>query len=211
MGYARSSMTRRTRPRGTVVDRAFRPVLGKPCWGVRLHGDGVLVNFGAPHLEIREPAQDGKVGGVVVPPPWLKDLARRKVFVFGEWHLVVWRGAEWSIQGPNGTVRSRDGKRPSATRRQQLERGLERIDSQTLVGFSVNTATASCSWEFELGGVLTVKPGVAWDRVTSLWSFFEPDRNVVVVRADGRYCHIPVSSLSRDATWRRLTSTKPTT
>src|ERR1700676_478999 len=79
-----------TQPHPTQSDplyRAFAPLIGLPAWFIqRGHGSFLTLEFGAPHLEIREPKvvrpdMDERVAAL---------LRRRQVSLGGEWHLWIY-------------------------------------------------------------------------------------------------------------------------
>jgi hypothetical protein len=69
---------------GNTVEAVFAPFLGQMVWQVRADEHScVMMEFGAPHLEVREPrvAKPGR------SPKVARLLARRTVGVLGDWHL----------------------------------------------------------------------------------------------------------------------------
>jgi hypothetical protein len=64
-----------------IFHRVFREIYGKPCWNVRPgYGSFLTLEFGKPHLDVREPAAASKDDSLRVQ----RLLARRSVFVHGE-------------------------------------------------------------------------------------------------------------------------------
>src|SRR5215213_6024148 len=80
---------------GDPLRRAFAPLIGLAAWSVRIgHGSFLTLEFGTPHLSVREPivAKPGASEKV------RKALARRRVRPVGEWHLWIycWHWRVWS-------------------------------------------------------------------------------------------------------------------
>jgi hypothetical protein len=68
------------------LEEIFAPIIGKIAFSLKqTHGSCLFVEFGEPHLQIREP---------IVPRPEASEkskisLRRRRVFVVGAWSLLV--------------------------------------------------------------------------------------------------------------------------
>jgi len=74
-------------PTAQIFERMFRGIYGKPCGNVKPgHSSFLTLEFGLPHLEVREPIVARKGAS----PRVQKVLARRNVFVHGEWHLWIY-------------------------------------------------------------------------------------------------------------------------
>src|SRR5882757_6558379 len=69
-----------------VFESAFKRLYGKPCWGVKQgHGSSLTLEFGKPHLEIRDPI----VARAGASKKVRASLERREVYVHGDWHLWI--------------------------------------------------------------------------------------------------------------------------
>src|SRR6266478_1567630 len=82
----------------------FAPLVGQLVWQVRRGvGTFLTLEFGTPHLSIREP--------IVASPDSLarvrRNLQRRGVYVTGDWHFWVQYG-EWKISTADGVLQSCD-------------------------------------------------------------------------------------------------------
>jgi hypothetical protein len=67
-----------------IFQKVFREIYGKSCWNVKPgYGSFFTLEFGKPHLEVCEPT----VANKAVPRKVRRLLARRNVFVHGEWHF----------------------------------------------------------------------------------------------------------------------------
>src|SRR5436305_1318277 len=73
--------------------RAFVPLIGLPAWFVHQgYGSFLTLEFGAPHLRVREPrAARGNVSEKVK-----KLFLKRRVSVKGEWHLWIYC-CQWRV------------------------------------------------------------------------------------------------------------------
>ena len=75
------------------IERVVRRLYGKPCWGVSPgFGSFLTLEFGEPHLEVREPVamKKGTSAGV------RKNLIRRAVYIHGDWHLWIYC-CDWQV------------------------------------------------------------------------------------------------------------------
>ena len=62
------------------IEKIISKLYGIPCWGVRPgFGSFLTLEFGKPHLKVREPVVAGRSSPVSVR----KRLARRRVYVHG--------------------------------------------------------------------------------------------------------------------------------
>lgn len=166
-----------------VFRESFAPLIGSPCWQVGTdYGSFITLEFGDPHLEVREPRN--------VAAERSSDarqlLTRRNVTVRGQWHLWIYCCA-WKIRNGDRLVGASDDDDSFADASQLL-------DGQALTDLSIDEP-ASCRFAFDLGGSLTTSP---YDDNSEQWMLYEPDGNVLTLRADGTYCHCPSNS-SQDA------------
>jgi hypothetical protein len=70
-----------------IIEDVFIPIYGKPCWQFQQgYGSFLTLEFGEPHLHIREPWQ----AGAQASDKLQKHAARRLVSVHGDWHLWVY-------------------------------------------------------------------------------------------------------------------------
>lgn len=159
--------------------RSFAALSDKPCWGVtKGQGSFLTLEFGAPRLIVREPMVSPGARSARVR----RMLARRHVCVAGEWHLWLY-SCEWKAWSGDRIVGD-----SSSTRR--INRAARSLAGQKLVAVSLSSRGARTRFEFDLGGVLETRP---YDRAGEQWLLYEPNGNVLVLRADRRYCYGPSS------------------
>ncbi len=151
------------------IGSVFSKIIGKLVWQVRQgHGSFLTLEFGNPHLEVRE----------ALPNATSVGLRDRRVTVRGDWHLWIYC-CDWKIlQGGARLAHSESD-------RQAIERALLRIDSQTLNAVDVDPPTGSSCFSFEHRLVLETSPYQSGSDDT--WLIYGPDRNVLTFRADGCY------------------------
>lgn len=152
--------------------RVMRDLLGLACWGARCGwGSCLTLDFGEPHLDIRE-----RVAPDSPSPTGRPVVLQRSVQVRGAWHLWVY-ACEWRLTIDGRTVRD-------AQPRKIVDKALQALDGQALVGVLLNPRGARTRFLFDLGAVLETRP---WDRKGEQWMLFMPDRRVLTFRADRRY------------------------
>jgi hypothetical protein len=158
-----------------VFSRSFNPIYGRPWWGVRPgHGSFLTLEFGEPHLSVREPRDAPSDTSSRVR----KLLERRNVTLRGDWHL-------W-IYCCNWTVRE-DGKIiGDSTSNRRIKRAAEALDGQQLESFTFSHRGCRSSFVFDLGGVLETCP---YDRASEQWLLYQPSGKVLTLRADKKYSH----------------------
>lgn len=149
-----------------------RDVLGLPCWGVkRGHGSFLTLEFGAPRLVVREPFQSTSAS-----PKVRRSLARRNVYVAGDWHLWIYC-CEWQVESGGRVIGD-----SSSTRR--IQNAVRSLDGQRLIDVTLSPKGARTRFVFDLGATLSTKP---YDRKSEQWMLYMPSGQVLTFRADRRY------------------------
>jgi hypothetical protein len=112
----------------------FSPLLGEVAWSVKLgHGSYVTMEFGQPHLLIREPMKptgEARVNEL---------LSRRKVSVVGDWHFWI-RDAEWRAVNGNKHCTSNDAS-------DELNNLLASIDGQRLASAEIKNGVLELKFD----------------------------------------------------------------
>jgi hypothetical protein len=171
-----------------IFQRIFGAVYGRPCWNVKPgYGSFLTLEFGKPHLEIREPATAPKSYSVKVR----RRLARRNVFVHGEWHLRIAECA-WEVLCNGKHVGN------GATKR-SMGRAANILDGQKLVRFSFTPEDLQCVFEFDLGASLRTIP---YDRKGEQWVLFTPEKKVLTLRADRCYRYMRANLRHDKGKWK---------
>ena len=170
------------------LDRWFRPVLGRPCWGVRRGwGSFLTLEFGRPRLLVREPVSDLEKFSTKEA----RELFQlRQVTVRGQWHLWIYC-CDWTVHHRGRLVGDSSSPR-------RIDRAAWYLDGQKLVDVSLAPRGARVHLTFDLGAVLTTVP---YSRREEQWMLYEPGGNVLTFRADRHYCYaIAAGGIQR---WRR--------
>ena len=150
------------------IGSAFADVVGKRAWLVRKgYGSFLTMEFGEPHLEVREP----------IPGSLARGLRRPSVTVRGDWHLWIYC-CEWAIT-ENGAQLAH-----SESEDREIERAAHLLNGLTLRGVDVDQATAKVRFRFELETELATAPmGPEYE----CWMFSAPDGQVFTLRGDATY------------------------
>ncbi len=152
---------------------AFRPMLGQLVWSVRRgYGTFLTMEFGSPHLTVREPIVAASNADAKVK----RNLAARRVSLVGDWHFWV-EYANWEIKTDNYTIRSEDATLAP------IKEGLNELDGQILLSADVAQLDHSCLLKFDLGASLHIWPGSEIE--DNQWSIYEFDRDILSYKADG--------------------------
>lgn len=173
-----------------IFDRAFSEIYGKPAWRVSPGwGSFITFEFGDPHLETREPITTKQD----VDEKVKESLARRNVFIHGDWHLWI-NCCDWEVTS-GGTLIGKSTSAPS------IRKAADFLDGQKLIRFSLTPETVRCVFEFDLGGRLDTYP---YDDTSEQWLFFaRRDSNVLILRADGMYSLKPSDQVVEDE-WKSV-------
>lgn len=158
------------------IRASLSQLYGRPCWLVRRgYGSFLTLEFGRPHLRVLQPYQSAaksKRAGDAA--------ARRLITVCGDWHLWIYC-CDWAVF--KGARRIGD----SGSRR-SIDRAADFLNGQKLVKAWVIPRGMRSVFEFDLGGRLETRP---FDRTREQWLLYEPNGNVLAIRADRKYSYGP--------------------
>lgn len=182
-------------PIDPIFDALFKEIYGKPCWRVTPgHGSFLTLEFGDPHLEIREPMAPRED----TPENVGEDLQSRRVFIHGDWHLWIYC-CDWRVLREEKLV----GDSSSDSRIQQA---ADYLNGQKLIHFSIRLPRIECAFGFDLGARLETRP---YDRDSEQWLFFDQrTHKVLTLRADGRYSYHPSSQAGKED-WQPILVARP--
>lgn len=177
-----------------MIEDIFSPIYGKPCWHFQQgYGSFLTLEFGEPHLHIREPRQASEQASEKVR----KIAALRSVYVRGDWHLWVYL-CDWRIFSHEQLIADNNSKR------RVIKQATAELDGQALVRVTVSKLLISV-FEFDLGGRLETIPNIeAHESTSDLWLLYEPSGDVFTLRADGQYCRMPGDTLPDKHKWQPL-------
>ncbi|HEV7552761.1 MAG TPA: hypothetical protein VGP65_13820 [Candidatus Angelobacter sp.] len=159
-----------------VFENVFKKIYGKPCWRVSPgYGSFLTLQFGEPHLEIKEPRTVKR--GVSAKVRRL--LESRTVLIKGQWHLWIYC-CSWKVRS-KGKLIGESSSKPS------IQRAADFLDGQKLLRFSIAARQSRCRFQFDLGGVLETWP---YDDHGQQWFFFDsPVHKILILRADHYYSY----------------------
>jgi len=153
---------------------AFLPIVGQLAWSVRrAHGTFLTMEFGSPHLIVREPIAASSAASAKVR----RNLARRRVSIVGDWHFWV-KYAQWEMRTASCSMSSRDAEVAL------IEEALGELDGQILSSVSGGTVLSSCVLRFDLGGLLHIWPMPEID--DDQWSIHEAGGRIISCDPNGR-------------------------
>ena len=176
----------------TILDRVLRTIYKVPCWGAcQGYGTMLMLEFGEPHLAIREPF----VPRASASRKLLRLYSRRLVTVAGDWRLTIF-GCHWVIRS------KRDELADSNSRRPRIAKGLALLSGQALVGVSGTAASGKWRFAFDLGGSIEVRP--LGDRSVEEWWLSQRSGHTFSVRGDGRFRYTPAGTPIGKAKWHRF-------
>jgi hypothetical protein len=178
-----------------AIEAGFQPLYGLPCWNVKPgYGSFLTMEFGEPHLEIREPRQASRDDA---SEQVCRLLARRLVTVHGQWHLWIYC-CHWSVTAQGKVI-------GDSTTKEGVRHAAEELDSQKLVAASVDPLSGCSTFDFDLGARLSTWPyREAESSLYEQWMLYEPSGMVLSFRADGQYSHHPGNTPPEFKEWRTL-------
>lgn len=155
------------------VRELWQPLIGRIAWGVgRGHGSVFHMEFGEPHLVVREPitpkhAKAAKVQHV---------LQQRRVYVQGDWSFWVMYG-DWVLRTGDGVL---DCTISPGSPKDEYLRDLE---GQKILTIEPGVKPNSCVLKFDLGAVLEIWPSA--DIQDDQWSLHAWNGRVANFQHDG--------------------------
>jgi len=159
--------------------RHLRAAVGEYVWGVQKGADYTLMlEFGSPHLFVREPARLGPDAGQIT----IDVLGRRMVAPTGKWHLFIDDG-EWSVFTKSHSTRRFD------TDRTRVDAALRQLDGQKLASVDYLEDAHTWRFNFDLDGSLIIarsSPAEADWNEQSAWVLFYEDRSWIAFGNDLR-------------------------
>jgi hypothetical protein len=177
-----------------IIEDIFQPIYGKPAWQVQQgYGSFLTFEFGEPHLQIREPKQASES----VSSKVRKHLAKRSVYLHGDWHLWIYL-CDWNIFSNEELIAH------SKSKRRVIGRATSELDGQVLTRVTVSKSYKTV-FEFDLGGKLETMPyPEVGESPNNLWLLYEPSHCVFMLRSDGQCCHISEETNADEGNWQLL-------
>jgi hypothetical protein len=165
-------MTQSADPTMEEVINSFAPLVGELVWQARRgHGSFLTMEFGWPHLLVREPISAVHSVSARVR----RNLERRAVAIVGDWHFWV-QYADWKLVTVSGTLDSSD---PASQRAECLND----LEGQRFVSVVSGARTGSCEFRFDLGATLQISPST--EILDDQWSLHGWNGDIVTRRHDG--------------------------
>jgi hypothetical protein len=156
------------------IEALFAPLVGQLVWQVRRGiGSFLTLEFGMPHLSIREPIAPRASRS----PKVRRNLMRRGVYVTGDWHLWVQYG-DWVLSTFAGALTSED---PAGSPSDECIRDL---DGQRFLSVESGDTKGSFAFRFDLGGVLEIRPSA--EISDNQWSLYIWERDIVSCSSAGK-------------------------
>lgn len=153
---------------------AFLPIVGKFAWGVRRgHGTFLTMEFGAPHLIVREPI----IASPSTSPRVKRNLAKRRVTIAGHWHFWIQYSC-WEIHTANYSVTNKDEDVSL------VDEALSELDGQILLSAAPGEAPNSCVLNFDLEGSICMSPSPEIDN--DQWSIHEVGCEIISFDNNGK-------------------------
>ena len=155
----------------------FAPLVGQLVWQVRRGiGSFLTLEFGMPHLSIREPIAPRASRS----PKVRRNLMRRGVYVTGDWHLWVQYG-DWVLSTFAGALTSED---PAGSPSDECLRDL---DGQRFLSVDGGNMGGSCAFRFDLGGLLEIWPSA--EIPDDQWGLYIWNGDIVSCSSAGKLVH----------------------
>ncbi len=155
------------------------------------YGSFLTLEFGSPYLDVREPIIANKNASLRVR----RHLARRCVFVHGEWHLWIYDCA-WEIISGHKRV-------GNDSTRSGVQRAADLLDGQKLTRFSLVPKELRCVFDFDLGATLQTVPN---NKKGEQWILYTPNKKVLSLRADGRYQYMRSDQTGDKGQWKPISN-----
>jgi hypothetical protein len=178
--------------RSDPLYRVFCPLTGLPARLVRRgHGSFLTLEFGAPHLRIREP----EVASPDMDEQVAALLRRRKVTPRGEWHLWIYC-CHWRVFSGGEEIAW------SEASDKEIGAAIKALDGQVLIAVEAAPAQGTSVFKFDQGATLQTWPyGIGGD---TQWMLYMPSGDVFSYREDGSHSVGPGSQHPDQLVWQPL-------
>ncbi|WP_146002895.1 hypothetical protein [Telmatospirillum siberiense] len=153
----------------------FFPLSGCIVWSPQIvHGSIINMQFGEPHLLIREP---------VVPSPQNSrkvklNLSRRRVFVVGQWQFCI-QDAEWEISTDNYSANNNEKNI------ENVNQCLGELAGQILLSVYHDAEGNYMAFNFDMRGVIRVFFSENASDDADFWTLSIWNGNIISYRKDG--------------------------
>jgi hypothetical protein len=172
----------------------------------RGHGSFLTLEFGQPHLVVWEPKS---LRNVATPPSSAsegesrgpaKKRRRRLVYVHGEGHLWI-HCCDWVLESHGQLVGDSSSKR-------SIDLAARELGGQRLLAITVDSESASSTFNFDLGARLRAYPysrrSRYYDPTNTLWMLRVPSGHWLSMRSDGQYSYVAGNRRGGSDPWRRM-------
>jgi len=180
------------------LQRAFASVIGLPAWFVRKgYGSFLTLEFGTPHLRIREPIVASPGAGARIRAV----LQRRKVTPHGDWHLWIYV-CHWRVLSNGAQVAW------SEASDEEICAAAREIDGQLLTNVEVDPTQGTSAFRFDQGASVQTWP---YDdgNGDEQWMLYMKSGDFFTYRGDGCFSLGPGSETLDAKTWQPLRPTDP--
>ena len=144
-----------------MILSAFQPLIGRLAWSVcRVQGSILTMEFGEPHVRVRGPI----VASADASEKVRRLLARRRVFLCGEWRLPI-SYAFWEITTRYATVNSDEFDIG------ELQDTLNEVDGQRLLSVEADAEPGSFVLIFDLGASILIRPNASHE--DDQWTIYD--------------------------------------
>ena len=151
----------------------WKPLIGQLVWSVhRGMGTFLTMEFGSPHLSVREPVSVTLDHTARV----LRNLRRRRVYIVGDWHFWV-QYSDWKLSTAGAILEHRS---PIGS---PLDECLNDLDGQRLLSVEAGSGTNSWVFKFDCGGVLETWPST--EIPDTQWSLHSWNGDIAAYQSDG--------------------------
>lgn len=174
------------------VRAVLLPVIGNPVWGVRqFFGSRTHLEFGAPHLWIREPVLSARR---TLPPSLEKIRRQRRIQPEGKWQIVLEMCA-WRVRLDAEILIHSESDRDSIAKA-----ACGDIDGRIIESISIDTTNGTTAFCFESGLTIDTWPVEA---PHTQWHLREEGGRYFHYRGDGGFAYGAAQTVDADLTWWR--------
>jgi len=159
-----------------TVAGVFEPLIGKWAWQVkRGYGSFLTMEFGNPHLEVREPRPVSADASRQVRD----NFRRRRVTIVGDWHLWI-QYCDWKVTTSNQSISSVETDNPY-----MVDECLAELDGQVLSSVESQGRDPATVFRFDLGGMIQVSSSP--DQLEGhLWTLYRHKIGSFALTPDGQ-------------------------
>lgn len=157
-------------------NKIFSSLIGTPAWSVAAEfGTYITMQFGTPHLYIRDPITPSAAASDIVAA----QLRKRKVVIKGDFQFSI-LNCKWQIRIGSSSASSFESNLD------EIHPIVDQLNGQILKSVMVDHVTKRTDLRFDLGGILEMSPDDEMGPEEVQWTLYIGENKSISYTTDGK-------------------------